>query len=577
MKKLYSIRLKFIAIYVFSILVPLLVIMILLPRYLNTEFINEMSILIDNSLQSVSENVASYLDDLNRLTVMPYYDTNFIRSMKIKLDNKDSDISDYDILQADTTLKMTLPNYLMNTRKDISSTIVVSGSEFITGARKNGDLTISQNYDFRKQNWYIGAENANGKPYVLGIHKQDYFSDNGDTKVFSIARLIKEPITNDPLAVVLADANTSVFDEIFSKMKFSIPTVFVLLDESDNILYSSSFVPDDAVSKMKNNAVIGIGSNAYYVKVGSIDNYNWKIVLLLSYSNIKAKILWIYQVCAFFSLAGLLITFLVFSIQANDITDPIHKMKKVMKEVEKGNFDARVSYKKRDEIGELCNALDNMVGKLKQSIDKEYKLVIQQKNAEFRALSSQIHPHFLYNTLNGFIGLNRIGEKELLEKSIFNLTGMLRYALKNIDLVHVEDEFNFLKKYCDLQLLRFEERMKVDISCDEKIKNYMIPKFLLQPLVENAIIHGVEPSDKLCTISIYGREKDGLIIFGVKDDGIGFDADSLNRGVGISNIETRLNLFNMKSRLCIESSPSNGTHIEILIPKEGIECDNSNS
>lgn len=576
MKKSFSIKAQFIVMYFFSFVIPIVLSMFVISTYLKIQFTNQTSALIDDHLESTSQKISDYLNQLDGLTIVPYYNKDFFTSLNTVLNKNDQNTSDYERFLAELALRDELASDMLSTRKDIVGTILVSDDVFVAGARKNIEPVSRHSYDFSKEEWYTQAKKLNGKAYVTGIHCEDYFTGLSNTEVFSIARLVRDPTTGRSLGVIMADADISVFKDIFSTLKFKIPSQMVLLDENNNVLFSTSSISKEIVKKINNNTTIKNGNESYNVKVRNIDNYNWKIAMLISDASIKSQLKSIYVVCTIFLILGLLITFFIFQFLSRDISIPIKKMMMVIKEVENGNFDVRVSKFKVYEIGELGTALNNMIVKLNESIEKEYKLVIQQKNAEFRALQSQINPHFLYNTLNGFNGLNRLGERELLEKSILNLTGMLRYALEDRNLVSINEEFKLIKEYTDLQLLRFEDRMNVNIFYDEKIKDYIIPKFLFQPIVENAIIHGVEPSEKFCTIDITGNLEGNYVTFSVSDNGVGFDVEAGKDGVGICNTKNRLLLFSKNSKFYIESSPNKGAHIKIMIPEEDLINENSN-
>jgi two-component system sensor histidine kinase YesM len=213
-----------------------------------------------------------------------------------------------------------------------------------------------------------------------------------------------------------------------------------------------------------------------------------------------------------------------------------------------------------------------MIERLNQLIEREYKAVISQRNAEYRALQSQIQPHFLYNTLTGFIGLNRLKDSAGLEKAIFALSGMLHYILEGDEWVTLGDEIAFVQTYCDLQRIRFRDRLAADIYCDPALKDLRVPKLLLQPLVENAIIHGIEPAGRPCTLTVKAELKyrDGLpwAQITVRDNGSGFNPDSLDgkAGLGLANVRERLGIAFHEAAFSVSSQVDSGTQIVIEIP-----------
>jgi len=204
----------------------------------------------------------------------------------------------------------------------------------------------------------------------------------------------------------------------------------------------------------------------------------------------------------------------------------------------------------------------------------KYGELLEKRQAEYRALQSQIQPHFLYNVLNGLIGLNRLGDRRNLENAIFCLKDMLRYTLEQGEWTTVAEELQFLDKYCALQKLRFQERLAVRISCTEDAAGCRIPKLLLQPLVENSIIHGLEPlgSAGKLVVSARRRRRNGsraLVLF-VGDNGIGFDPRAGRDGmrIGLSNVRQRLLMAFPQASLSIRSKPGAGTRVRIEIAAE---------
>jgi len=226
----------------------------------------------------------------------------------------------------------------------------------------------------------------------------------------------------------------------------------------------------------------------------------------------------------------------------------------------------------------LGRALNNMIEQLHQLIEREYKAVLNQRNAEYHALQSQIQPHFLYNTLNGFIGLNRLKDSAGLEKAIFALSDMLHYILGSNDWVRLSDEFAFIQKYCDLQRIRFRDRLILDIRCDSAVETVKVPKLLLQPLVENAVIHGIEPASHPCTLSVAAELNPNgdspRVHIAIQDNGSGFDPQSLARkeGHGLTNVRERLALASREATLTLSSQVAVGTCIIIEIPIQSA-CD----
>ena len=204
----------------------------------------------------------------------------------------------------------------------------------------------------------------------------------------------------------------------------------------------------------------------------------------------------------------------------------------------------------------------------------KYNELLEKKEAEFQALQAQIQPHFLYNFLNGLIGLNRLGHRKSLEKAIFSLQEMLRYILEHDEWSTIKEEFIFLEKYCELQKIRFQEYFNYSINFDKKVENFRIPKLILQPLVENSIIHGIEPLGKKGDLSITAKlEKTNNNYFldiNIIDNGIGFNKNKIkiNDHIGISNVRKRLSMSFINASFELKSKTGNGTKNIIKISEK---------
>ncbi len=208
----------------------------------------------------------------------------------------------------------------------------------------------------------------------------------------------------------------------------------------------------------------------------------------------------------------------------------------------------------------------------------KYTELLEKREAEYQALQSQIQPHFLYNVLNGLIGLNRLGDRKSLENAIFALKGMLRYTLEQAEWTTIAEEFLFLQKYCDLQKIRFQERLEIHIYYDSNTADCRIPKLLLQPLVENAIIHGIEPLDRQGELNITARfnRKNGESVLGIliSDNGIGFNQKPIEKKehIGLSNVRERLMIAYNKASFNIKSRIGKGTQAVIEISEEEVRA-----
>lgn len=202
----------------------------------------------------------------------------------------------------------------------------------------------------------------------------------------------------------------------------------------------------------------------------------------------------------------------------------------------------------------------------------KYRQLIELREAEYQSLQARIQPHFLYNVLNGLIGLNRMGDRRPLEAAVLDLKDLLRYTLDGGRTVPLSEELSFVKKYLELQRLRFGERFDYRIDCDPGCAALPIPKLLLQPLAENALIHGIEPLTRNGRLTITAAPADGEVRIVVEDNGIGFapSAQEVSTRVGLLNVTRRLELAYPGSGFGIDSAPGRGCRVELGIRLGGI-------
>ena len=298
--------------------------------------------------------------------------------------------------------------------------------------------------------------------------------------------------------------------------------------------------------------------------------------------------------------------FITYSLKfSKEITEPIIKLSHISRELSSGNFDVeKVTVKSDDEVKLLADGFNIMVDNIKYLIkkiednakfremlkDEEMKnLIIHKalKDEQLKALQAQINPHFLFNTLNTIVNTAIIEGSYETERLIQSLADILRYSLRKSNNVSIiEDEVYIIKQYMFIQKARFTARLNFMLEEDESISSCVIPALTLQPIVENAFIHGIEGKEDGGDIRVYIRSEGDFIKIQVADNGFGIQAEKLARlklleesdglnikkghvtGLGLSNVVQRLKLyFKDEVEFSIESIHGKGTDVYIKIPK----------
>ena len=270
---------------------------------------------------------------------------------------------------------------------------------------------------------------------------------------------------------------------------------------------------------------------------------------------------------------------------SSTITKPIKVLKDSMKEVEKGNFkNASIALHSNNEIGSLSNSFNVMTQEIQNLMEQNIHEQKQKRKSELKALQSQINPHFLYNTLDSIIWMaegGRTNEVVLMTSSLAKL--MRQSFINQEETVSIDKEIEYVRSYLTIQKMRYKDKLEFEIDIDPFIRQDEIVKLVLQPIVENAIYHGIKYKEEIGLIRIEGFEQDGKIIITIKDNGAGMDAQTLqhileenkenynSNGVGVYNVHMRLQLYyGPEYGIRYESILGVGTIATITIPRKQV-------
>lgn len=281
---------------------------------------------------------------------------------------------------------------------------------------------------------------------------------------------------------------------------------------------------------------------------------------------------------------ALVVSVLLCLIFTNEITKPIKKMKKTLEYYGTGDFSAKVEIRGHDEIASLGNVMNQMSEQISDLFDRVKKEENQRRKLELQTLVYQINPHFLYNTLDSINVLARQNGDQKVAEIVTDLSRLFRFGLnQGQEFIRVRDEILHVTYYLKIQEIRFEEQLKWTIDIDPQIMDVKMIKFVLQPLVENAIIHGIKSKDEAGMINITGRKVKEEIIFSISDSGEGMNWKKLQAvktritsetiqensegGFGLWNVHQRIRLcYGENFGLEISSKLGIGTCVEAKLP-----------
>ena len=335
--------------------------------------------------------------------------------------------------------------------------------------------------------------------------------------------------------------------------------------------------PEQGVFDVRN----GYGRDlAVYSRLQDID---WYILCRISGSYLNNESLNIgFSLLLMTALSLLVALAFAFGISAS-ILNPLRKMIKVIHMVKGGNLQAKIGDTGRDELAIVANSFDEMTGEVGNLIARIREAENKKRELEFDALQAQIHPHFISNTLNSVAWLARMQKADNIVMLVNSLTYLLNRAMhKGSEMVKIRDEIDYIEKYITIQSYRFVAQIHLEIQIPEEMMEKSIPKFTIEPLVENSVVHGLAPDSKEINIAVKAVETDGDIQISVIDDGVGMTAGAAGccsagedasqkgkrfHGIGLKNVDSRLKLYyGEKYGVSVFSIPNDFSIVSILIP-----------
>ena len=316
-----------------------------------------------------------------------------------------------------------------------------------------------------------------------------------------------------------------------------------------------------------------------------LKNTDWYMVSLIP----QTKLVWrgrsvIFNFALIYGLIALTALFIAYKL-SESIADRIIGVALQMETIRKGRPEPlALSDAGNDEIGVLSGTYNYMTAEINQLMDYEEKAAKELRNAEFRALQAQINPHFLYNTLDMINWLSQSGQSEKVTEAIQALTRFYRLTLGSKDLIStVQDEVTHVSLYMQLQNMRYNDCAEFIADVPPELGSFSIPRLTFQPIVENALLHGIMmKEEKQGTILLTGWKENDDLVFIISDDGAGIPPEKLDslldekkqaatgsssRHVGVSNTNLRLkSLYGSKYGLSFTSIPGQGTEVTVRIP-----------
>lgn len=379
-------------------------------------------------------------------------------------------------------------------------------------------------------------------------------------------------------------------------------TLVVLLNQEDEVMYASQpGALDGALAGALARASAGTDAGQFSVKgdgagyrvyQAKLRNTGWKLALLQDAGYMAESDRELVRIVVLAMVAAIVLMGVLAVVLSTGITRPIRDMAGVVKEMSQENFDARVTEFPDNELGELGREFNHMAQRIDTLIRRVYQAELLERESQLFALQQQINPHFLYNTLEVINSLANKARTREIKQVVQKLAGLFRYSASadGVGLTHIQDELQYADDYLAIQKYRFPGRIDYHCEVEPELLELYTPKFVLQPIIENAINHGMRFGEgAVLALRLTGRRAPSGVELTIEDDGKGMEAGTLRDleaslqdprysearrpqgkrrpSIGLANVNARIKLmFSEAYGLQVTSAVGQGTRVKLTIP-----------
>lgn len=554
--------------------------------YTRQSVFENSSLYTQTIIQQMNQNIDSYIDYMENTSYL--VSSNEDVQKYLFGDTADSEARDRILSQFQT---------ILDSRSDILNLgIIAENGRMLIN---NGQRPTNPDLDIHSQEWYTNALEGRESVYLTSSHVQHVISGERPW-VITLGRGIrnKEMGTGqEKEGVFFIDLNYSAISELCDQSMVGNQGYAFIVDADGNIVYHPQQQQlynelqtenIDLVMNAGSDIVTwGDGINKKMYSISRSEKTGWTVVdcvrveELLRRSNEAQSI---YVLVAI----GLMAVALFFSrFVAKSITLPIQRLCDSMERVQEGDFSVSdIVVDSENEIGSLTKSFNVMTHRIHELMEQNIREQEAKRKSELKALQSQINPHFLYNTLDSIIWMAEGKKNEEVVLMTASLARLLRQSISNEDeLVSIGQEIEYARGYLTIQKMRYKDKLEFQIEVEPSILHIRLIKLVLQPIIENAIYHGLKYKESKGLLCVRGFMKNGNAVLQVIDDGVGMDQETLDHiyerhkvdyhsnGVGIYNVQKRLQLYyGNEYGIVYESKPGEGTTATITIPgqQEGL-------
>ncbi|EKA17015.1 MULTISPECIES: cache domain-containing sensor histidine kinase [Streptococcus] len=462
---------------------------------------------------------------------------------------------------------------ILKADQDLKTVVLVTKSGQVISTDDSVQMKTSS--DMMAEDWYQKAIHQGAKPVLTPARKSD------SQWVISVTQeLVDAKGAN--LGVLRLDISYETLEAYLNQLQLGQQGFAFIINEKHEFVYHPERTVYSSASEMeamKPYIETGQGytlDHQSYVSQEKIAGTDWTVIGVSSLEKldqVRSQLMWTFLVASALSLLAC-ICLVWFSLKR--WIAPLKDLRKTMLKIASGTQNLRAKEAGAYELREVTRQFNAMLDQIDQLMADVRRQEEATRQYELQALSSQINPHFLYNTLDTIIWMAEFQDSQRVVQVTKSLATYFRLALnQGKDLISLSDEINHVRQYLFIQKQRYGDKLEYEIAEEPDFDNLVLPKLVLQPLVENALYHGIKEKEGQGHIKVSVQKQNTGLVIRIEDDGVGFQnpGDSsqsqLKRGgVGLQNVDQRLKLhFGENYQMKINSAPEKGTTVEIYINK----------
>ena len=414
-----------------------------------------------------------------------------------------------------------------------------------------------------------------------------YSYDKLDQGIITISRSVKDPIYDIEIGTMMIDFNLNFLGGITSMQTSSLGNADILLaiiNSENDIVYNSSPLSQDMLQTVQDSSTtLRLGKTQYKINRSPSNHNDWTLFTIVNETELYRNLNRISLILVILMISSALVAFFAIFVISRTISSQFEHFIQKVSHTTVPDKQALITVESHDEFRDLAQVYNDMILRINQLIDTVYTKELLLKGAELKAFQAQINPHFLYNTLDCINGLVELNRPDDIKKTVTALASILRMSIKGKEILTVRENIVYIEQFMFIERLRYPDKLIFLNEIPENMMDYYMPKLIIQPLLENSILHGISEILGKGMIGLFGHEEEDCLVFMVKDNGIGFpdsviemlrhsaddEADlHMQESIGLLNIQKRIHLmYGTAYGLEIQNLPSGGSCVTVRLPK----------